>query len=138
MKYFRVDYGFNGNQIIPIDETELEKAIYAHITGKTVVFNNGSVRGDKIIAIAPDFHRELGYGYNHKLDGYDWKDLAPVERKYAGLIGHTKERVQYLIVNGKEALIGQNTPIPELERSKQPDARVGGGMKRIGDLPHGV
>lgn len=129
MRYFRVDYGFDGGRIIPIDETELEKAIYAHITGKTVVFKNGSVSGNHIIAIAPDFHRELGWSYDHKFDNYDWKDLEPIERRYTGVIAAVKEKITYLIQTKQEHLIGKDITIPELA---QPELRRSGDEVEIG------
>ena len=53
--YFKVVRGYGDEDFIPIDETELEKAIYAHMSGKPVVFENGSINGNQISIIRPDF-----------------------------------------------------------------------------------
>lgn len=119
MRHFKIDFGFNGSQTIPIDETELEKAVYAHITGKVAVFKNGSVSGDKIIAISPDIHGVLGWGYDHKLDDYDWADWHKESPKYDGYLGAIKDKVAYLIETKQEYLIGKNVEIPELESKKE-------------------
>lgn len=54
-RYFRVKFGFDEKEEILVDETELAKAFYIHLTGKKAIFKNGSVSGDKIISITPDW-----------------------------------------------------------------------------------
>ena len=123
MRYFKVIRGWGSENFIPIDETELEKATYAHMTGKVVVFNNGSINGDAITAIQPDYHREMGWAYGHDMGPDDWNDLNDknIPYKYAGVIGKAKAKVQYLMQSGKENLIGQNVKLPELEKPKRID-----------------
>lgn len=118
MRHFLVKYGFSRDEVIQIDHTEVEKAIYAHLKGITVAFKNGSVSGDRIIAIVPDFNSELGWGLDHKLDSYDYGDLDRVglREKYQSFLSEIKEKVQYLMQTGQTNLIGKNAKIPELER----------------------
>ena len=68
MKYFKVMIDYKN--FIPIDETELEKAITAFSTGKPVIFNNGA--SEKVQAILPDYHRAMGWNYGYDLKGEDW------------------------------------------------------------------
>lgn len=57
MKYFKVVRGYGKDDFIPIDETELDKALMAHVTGKVVVLKNGSITGTNISEIIPDWSR---------------------------------------------------------------------------------
>ena len=114
MRHFLVKYGFSRDEVISIDHTEIEKAIYAHLTGAKVAFKSGSVSGDKIISVTPDFHRELGWGYDHVLDGYDYKDLNhdDLQNKYRHFLGQMTEKVKYLMESGQKHLIGKNQVLP--------------------------
>ena len=118
MRYFHIKYGFSANEIKPIDHTEVEKAIYCHLTGKVGVFKNGSVSGVNIIEVGPDYNAELGWAPDHKLDGHDFNDLdrEGLRDKYTQYIASQKERVQYLMHTKQEHLIGKGAKIPELER----------------------
>mgnify|MGYP001605980694 FL=1 len=71
MKFYRVNIDFNN--FINIDETELEKAIYAFRIGASVVFKNGAT--DRISNIVPDYHKILGFNDNWKLTPDDWGEI---------------------------------------------------------------
>lgn len=113
---FKVMRGFGQDDFIPISAEELEKAIYAHITGKTAVFENGSINGSHISAVMPDFHATMGWNYGHKLGPDDWHELRSTgqESKHKLLLANAKEKVQYLMENNQEHLIGKNVEIPML------------------------
>jgi hypothetical protein len=115
MKHFKVMIGYD--DFIAIDETELEKAIYAQIVGNIVVtFKNGSMIGNRISAVLPDWHKAMGWNYAHKLDAYDFDELnhKGVSKEYAGLVGEAKDRVNYFMASGQMNLIGTGAEIKKL------------------------
>lgn len=116
VKYFKVIKGFRSDEFIPIDETELDKAIYAHMTGKVVAFNNGSINGSSINSVMPDWHKAMGWNYAHVMEVEDWDEIRSkgVERKYQGAIGESKEKVQYLMQTNQLHLLGKE--VPELDK----------------------
>lgn len=70
MKYkIMIDY----TKFIPIDETELEKALTAFSTGQPAIFNEGAT--DRVNNVLPDYHKMLGYNYGYKLQPEDWKEI---------------------------------------------------------------
>ncbi len=124
-KYFKVVRGFGTDDFIPITEKELEKAIYAHISGKTVVFDNGSINGAHISAIMPDFHRAMGWNYSYKLQPEDFSEInGLIGGEYKGILGQVKEKVNYLMKSGQAHLIGTGEPFHPsgtfLERLSKP------------------
>src|SRR3990167_6700707 len=70
MKYrLLMDY----KNFIPIDETELQKALVAFSTGQPAIFNHGAT--DRIHNVLPDYHAILGYNYGYELQPEDWKEI---------------------------------------------------------------
>lgn len=105
--YFKVFRGYNEEDYIPIDDTELEKAVYAHMSGKPVAFENGSINGNQISIIRPDFVRAMGWNKGYKPTPEEHGEIeATVGKKYVGIMGRAKERVQEHIANGTPKLIG--------------------------------
>lgn len=127
MKYYRVYSSFT--DYVPIDSTEMEKAMHAFITGNPVVLQNGAL--SRIDRIVPDYHREMGWNPAHRLDSDDYNELRSkgVEEKYVRSIGKAKEKVKYLMTTKQEHLIGQNVKIQEL--SRPPDHRLQNGMQLL-------
>jgi hypothetical protein len=116
MKY-KVLFGFEAEDYIPIDGSELERAVYAHMTGKNVAFEQGSVTGARIVAIQPDYHSAMGWNRGYQLEAEDYADIASkgVDVEHKNFQIRAKERVQYLIETKREHLIGKNTELPELD-----------------------
>lgn len=99
--YFKVKIGFDKNDFISIDESELAMAIKAQTTGMIAVFKNssvGTVAGNNIISVLPDWSRELGYKRGWIVDDEDfikigkkriaeYRDLFLKETKKIGLGG---------------------------------------------------
>ncbi len=113
MRYFKVMRGFGENDFIPIEESELEKAVYAQIVGNIVAtFANGSIMGNHISAVLPDFHRAMGWNYGHKIGVDDHSELnrSGVANRYAGVVGIAKERVNYFMTTNQRHLIGTGAP----------------------------
>ena len=57
MMYFKIYSGYDDKNPISIDETELNKAIYAQTTGKVALLKNGTIAGSSISKILPDFDK---------------------------------------------------------------------------------
>lgn len=113
-KYFKVFRGFNESDFIPIDQSELEKAIYAQISGKVAILKNGTIAGNQIGSIVPDYHRAKGWNYGYKLQAEDWKEINRDCKSYTGIIEIAKNRVEYFIKSGKQDLIGKDVDIKQL------------------------
>jgi hypothetical protein len=131
--FFIIKTGYSPNDIIRIDDMrDLEKAQYGFITNSKVVFNNGEVcRGQDIISIREDWHREMGWNKSfrdnngdvvpYELGDDDWKDIKikGIDEKYRGVLAATKEKVQYLQETGQAKLIGTGVQISLPERPKE-------------------
>lgn len=90
MKYYKIKM-FDEN--ISIDETELARALYAQITGKVAILKNGSVSGNNIFSITPDYHKAMGYNEGYKLTPEDHKEIAIKCKDYVGKIGEIKQQL---------------------------------------------
>lgn len=120
MRYFRIKKGYRDNEFISIDETELEKAFAVFLTDGKGIFKNGMVRGQDIIDIKEDWNKAMGYNQEHKIEALDRADIKKrgVEKQYKGVLAEVSLKVQYLIKNNQQHLIGQNVEIPELKNTE--------------------
>lgn len=114
-KYFKVQIGFGKSDFISIGEEELDKAIYAMVSGKVAIFKNGSVAGNNIISILPDYHRAMGWNHGYDFLPEDWKQINIRCKGYQGLVEEAKNRVNHLMQSGQTHLIGQ----PKSEKLKE-------------------
>ena len=128
MKYYRVYTDFKG--FIPIDETELEKALGAFKLQVGVVFKEGAT--DKIQKVIPDFHRIMGWNYGYELTPEDFNlienDPECIETKK--LFGQVKDRVEYLVATKQINLIGKNVEIKELNSASDLSKQLSDKFKR--------
>jgi len=76
MKYYRVKYGYGRDEFYSVDETEVQTALRAQITGKVAVLTAGTIAGNNIMAIAPDYNRALGLNPEYQLAGEDYRELG--------------------------------------------------------------
>ncbi len=123
MRYFKIMRGFGHDDFIPIDETELEKAVYAQRVGNIVAtFQQGQIVGNGISAILPDIHRSMGWNYAHRLtsDDYDEANRKGVTKAYTGVIALAKDRVEYFLKQGKINLIGTGASVQGLKALEAP------------------
>jgi len=115
---YSIVYGFNSEQQITIGADELEKAYGLFMLGGRAIFKNGdAIDGKYIQAIRPNFHETMGWTKDWKLGPDDYNEISDsgIEKKLKLTQAKTKERVEYLISNNQQNLIGKNTKIPELE-----------------------
>lgn len=118
MKYYKLITGFNAEDYIGIDETELEKAYACFLQKKDGIFSGGAVRGARIDSIKPDYHRIMGWNRGHKLEAVDFEDLNDkgVDRACQKQLGSAKDKVVYLMETNQMHLVGK--PVPELENKE--------------------
>ena len=75
MKYYQVKYGYKDNESVSISEEEMPSAVRAQITGRVGVFKEGTVSGNSIIAIVPDYTRTMGWNRGYNLLPEDWAKI---------------------------------------------------------------
>lgn len=119
MSYYKIIHGFNIEDYIEIEESEVQKAFYCFLMKKDSVFSGGAVKGSLIQAIKPDFHRVMKWNRGYKLLSDDFEELANkgIDRKMQHFLSVEKEKVQYLIQSKQEHLIGTNFEVPKIEAS---------------------
>jgi len=114
---YKVVYGYSADQEIPIEEKDLEKAIYAHMTKSRARLNGIPISGENIITIVPDFHRTMGWNHSYRLQPSDHEEInrLGIGRHMINQITLAGDRVQYLIQNNQTEQIGTGITIPALE-----------------------
>jgi len=94
MKYFKIQKGFGADDYLSIDETELQMAIRAQVTGKVAILKQGTISGNIIQAITPDYNRDMGWKRDYKLKGEDYDELGEEKiQSYRVFIERTNEEV---------------------------------------------
>lgn len=94
-KFYRVKIGYGRDDFISVDEDELAPALRAQTTGKIGIFREGTIAGNHIISITPDFNRLLGYTRDYQLTGEDYKEVGAERQKEYGLFFlHTKLAIE--------------------------------------------
>jgi hypothetical protein len=118
MKYYKLITGFNVEDYIEIDETELEKAEACFLQKKDGVFSGGAIRGSKIEMIKPDYHRMMGWNRGYKLGLLDYDELSSkgLDKACQKQLAEAKDKVLYLIETDQLHLIGK--PLPKLENNE--------------------
>ena len=106
MKYFRVKIGYGKDEFISVDENEVATAFRAQVNGGVAVFKEGTVSGNHIISILPDYNREMGYNRDYVLQGEDYAEIgAKKQEDYRLFLEDTK-----LALEGKK----RGEPIREI------------------------
>lgn len=117
MKYYRVQTGFGPDDFVSVDENELEACIRAQITGRVAVTKEGTISGNIIQKITPDWTRALGFKRGYKLVGEDYDYVSgKVSDEYRKTLQDATERAQEAIagVPRKPTLPGSGTDTSEL------------------------
>lgn len=96
--YFKVVHGFKNDDFISITQEDLESALFAHITGRKIIFSNGSISGTMIQKVVPDFHKTMGWNVAHQLTSEDWIDIkrSGIERQFNDRLIEAKNKVAQL------------------------------------------
>lgn len=115
--FYKILWGYDDEKTIPIDSSELQKAFYCHLKGVPGLFKEGSISGNKIIAIQPDYHRIMGWNTGYKLNQLDYEDLDHhgVRKECAKELHEAKEAAQYKLETGKE--LPKKLPGSEIDTS---------------------
>ena len=132
--YFKAEHGYDAEDFLPIEAEELEKAIYTHMTGGKAAFLAGSISGNIITVVKPDYHRAMGWNRGYKLGPDDDVELRQygIDTAHQKFLAKTKERIAFLVANNRQAEIGKNVPIPELDNPKRDDG-LDDDIKRLAD-----
>ena len=122
-RYFKVTHGYGTEDVIYIDsQQDLERAIYAFVTGKSARIGGNFIKGSEIKHIKEDWNRTMGYAKGYRLQGEDWDEIRRkgVETLYKGYIAEISDEVERLTKGGQIALIGQNREeLPETKKQIQ-------------------
>lgn len=107
-RFFKIKYGYSVADSISIPESELDKAIYAQISGNPIQLGNSYINGKNIISITPHWHKHTGwYDWYEPKSGEDFEQIKRDCPDYEGIIGAHKNHVQNLLQQGKVGLIGK-------------------------------
>lgn len=131
--FFKILRGYNAEDYIGIDRSELEKAYYCFLEKKDSIFTGGAIKGSQILAIQPDYHMTMGWNRGYKLEALDYEELSQkgIDRKLQNLLAEARDKVQYLIETKQEHLIGKNIDMPKIETKFSEEIRKLGDSKRI-------
>jgi len=114
MKYFKVKTGFNADDYITIDETEVGMATRAQISGKVAIFKEGTIAGNNIISILPDWNKVMGWKRDYKLTGEDYEYIGEKT------VNEYRDFQQLTNTNAQRQLQGL-PELPKLEKGKFDD-----------------
>lgn len=94
MLYFKVKNGYGEDDFVSVDQTELPGAVKAQINGKVMLAREGTVSGNSILGITPDFNRALGYSRAYRMGPEDYKDLGPIRDEHLDLLEGVTRQVR--------------------------------------------
>ena len=108
MYYFKVQKGYGADDYISIDETELRKAIVAQVKGQVAIFKEGTISGNSIMSITPDWNKIMGWNRDYKLTGEDYDHIGSKKISDSRL----------LIENTLNEVLGKPKILPNLENNQ--------------------
>lgn len=104
-RYFKVKTGYGKDDFISIDETELPRALRAQITGKIAMLAEGTVAGNHIMSITPDYNRVMGYNRDYQLTGEDYAHIGrEITEEHRRLIETASNEIYSQLDSGKKKL----------------------------------
>lgn len=111
---YKILQGYEHERDITINADELDRAYGVFMLGGRWIFSGGAVDGKNIQTIVEDYHSTMGWHNEHKLDNYDYQELDKkgISKKMKEIMNESKERVQYLISQKEEHLIGTKKDFP--------------------------
>lgn len=106
MKYYKVKTGYKADEFVSIDETELQKAIAAQITGAVAFLGGSSISGNSIMTITPDWNRVMGWNPDYHLMGEDYDEIGKEQvESYRSHFEEIKTTVYTELKSGGQKLI---------------------------------
>lgn len=102
MRYFKIITGFGADDFIPINETEVVKAMEAQVFGSVFVSRSGegSISGNMIQRIKPDYNRAMGYHTDYKMNGEDYRSLPKdIQRSHMLYLSFVAENIRRVSKN---------------------------------------
>jgi len=114
---WRVVYGYNPNDHVSIDESYLEKAKYAMLSGKLFNYKMKTIRGSEIKRVEPDIRFYTGWYDTYNFGGSE--DQAQIERDVPlqAIEERTYQadnRVGYILRNNKPQLLNDISSVDKL------------------------
>ena len=106
MKYYKIQFGFNEADYLPITSNELPKALalFMEKTGRAI-FESGTVRGQDIMRIVEDWHRARGWNQGYKMLPEDFADIEPLRIPYRETYNKAKMIAEYAIKEDRRELL---------------------------------
>ena len=119
IKYYKLVYGFNELDYIPITSEELHKAQYIAMYGGKANFEGGffNNRGNDALRIVPDVNKALGQNTGWKLTSDDMLEFRNkgFESSYRKTLDNAKLLAEYIKRENKQELLSQ--PAPEVYKN---------------------
>lgn len=81
MKHYRVVYGYGKDDFISIEESELQRALLAQGKGGVFVTGEGTIAGNEIKRIVPDYQRDMGWNRDYQLTGEDYAEIGDAKMR---------------------------------------------------------
>jgi hypothetical protein len=115
-RYFKIKYGYSMEDQVSIPEKEVQKAIYAQITGKPVQLGSSFIKGSNIISISPHYHKHTGWhDWYEPKGGDDWKQIERDCPNYDGVLEWHKNKVSGYITSGELKKISEGETMKQIE-----------------------
>ena len=118
--YFKVKHGFKVNDFVVVEDgPDLEKALYAWMTGNIASIGGKMINGNNIVSIEPDYHSYTGWYRSYEpISGDDWKQIErDMPKEINNVLPEYRNRVQSLLAGGNESQIGRGERILIAEKS---------------------
>lgn len=106
MRYFKIVYGYNEGDYVPITEDELPKAFALFLEGNgRGIFGGEGIRGQDIIRITEDWHRARGWNRGWKMTVEDYADIKPLENEYRLALQEAKEVARFALEGNRRDVL---------------------------------
>lgn len=117
LKHYRVKVGYRDDEFLSVSENELPKAqvLFLEGTGRGL-FDEGAIRGQDIMRILPDFHRERGWNRSWKMQDEDYADIKHLENPYRDTYQLAENIAKEIINQNRRELLSENKSLKELEQ----------------------
>lgn len=106
MRFFKIVYGYQEHEFIPIIGDELPKAIalFMEKTGRGS-FQMGGIDARDIKRVVPDWHRAMGWNAGWKMTADDFRAIRSIEPEYRNTYARAEEIAKYAISKNRMDLL---------------------------------